>query len=104
MNDFEQALQDLVEEIRKLPLIKTYWQLHKEIEENVALQNMKQDMQKWQRQMTLHLSNPKMHQQAKENYEHLLQEYQNHPLIQNYQQVKEEVQDLLFQIKEILEK
>ncbi len=104
MNEFEQALQDLVEEIHRLPLAKTYWQLHKEIEENDALQKMKQEMQKWQRQMTLHLSDPKGHQNAKENYEHLQNEYQMHPLIQNYQQVKEEVQDLLFQIKEILEK
>lgn len=104
MNEFEQALQDLVEEIHGLPLVKTYWQLHKEIEENDALKKMKQEMQKWQRQMTLHLSDLKEHQFAKENYERLQNEYQMHPLIQNYQQVKEEVQDLLFQIKEILEK
>lgn len=103
MTNFDQALQDLIQEIERLPLIQDYRKLKDEVEANELLSDKKREIQKWQRQMTLHLNDPQKHRQAKENYERLLAEYQAHPLVQNYQQTQEEVQDLLFQIKEILD-
>ena len=84
--------QELKDELDKLPLFQEYKSLRKEIDESSDLQELKKQIVRAKNENRL------------EDHKKLLQEYNSHPLIVNFNIIEEEVKNYLSQISEILNK
>ncbi len=104
MNDFDQALEDLKNELFSLEEVKTYFKLKSEIDNNAELVLIKEKITLLKQEMTLNIDLDDKYFKAKEEYELLLKKYTEHPLIQNFEIVKENVYNILMEIKKIIEK
>lgn len=81
-------LREMVDE---LPEVKEYYRLKKLIECDDHLKKMRNE-----------IAEAKYHGD-KEKHEQLLSQYNSHPLVSNYESSKEEVQEILLTIKNILD-
>ena len=90
MNNVENALQELKAELDKHPLIQEYLSLKAIIESDEGLKRMRSDIANLTNKGKL------------EERDALLKIYNSHPVVSNYEQVREEVINLLEQIKDIL--
>ena len=90
MNDFEKALEKLRNDLYQNPLIKEYFSLKKQLDENKDILKLKEDIKKATSEGNIDLFNK------------LKLDYDNHPIVNNYKITKDEVNNLLLQIKEIL--
>jgi len=104
MNNFETKLEELKEELFSLEEVKTYFSLKNEIENNAELTYFREQIAHFQRLMTLNIDLDEEYKMYKKEYEILLRKYQEHPLIQNFEIVKEDVYRILTEVKEIIEK
>ncbi len=104
MNDFEEALRNLKEELFSLDVVKTYFKSKNEIENNAELNLIKGRIVSLKQEMTLNIDIDEKYFKAKEEYESLLKKYTEHPLIQNFELIKDELYNLLTEIKKIIEK
>lgn len=104
MNDFEIALNCLKEELFSLEEVKSYFKLKDEIDNNAELVLIKEKITSLKQEMTLNIDLDDKYFKAKEEYELLLKKYTEHPLIHNYEVVKENVYSILMEIKKIIEK
>lgn len=98
MDNLDNALFSLKEELYSLPLIKEFLKIKQEINDNERLSNLDKNIKRLQ-----HLSCKNNDKAAKEKYLKLKEEFDNDPLIVNYQILYEEVNNLLKEIKQILE-
>ena len=98
MDNLDNALFSLKEELYSLPLIKEFLKIKQEINDNERLLNFDKNIKRLQHQSCK--NNDKL---AKEEYLKLKEEFDNDPLIVNYQILYEEVNNLLKEIKQILE-
>ena len=98
MDNLDNALFSLKEELYSLPLIKEFLKIKQEINDNERLSNLDKNIKRLQHQS--YKNNDKA---AKEKYLKLKEEFDNDPLVVNYQILYEEVNDLLKEIKQILE-
>ena len=98
MDNLDNALFSLKEELYSLPLIKEFLKIKQEINDNERLSNLDKNIKRLQHQCCK--NNDKL---AKEEYLKLKEEFDNDPLVVNYQILYEEVNDLLKEIKQILE-
>ena len=90
MNEVDKALEELKNELDNLPLIQEYLLLKKAISENEELKKMRIDIARLQ------------YENKKDEHDNLLKIYNSHPLVINYQTTKEEVKNLLLEIRNIL--
>lgn len=90
MNDPIKIAQELKDELDKLPLFIEYKSLKSQIENNSELKELK-------KQIAL----AKLHNDN-ELHKSLLDRYNNHPLIVNYQAIEIEVYEYLNQISQIV--
>ena len=98
MNNLDNALFSLKEELYTIPLIKKLMKIKQEINDNERLSNLDKNIKRLQ-----HQSCKNNDKAAKEAYLKLKEEFDNDPLIVNYQILYEEVNNLLKEIKQILE-
>ena len=98
MDNLDNALFSLKEELYSLPLIKEFLKIKQEINDNERLSNLDKNIKRLQQKS--YKNNDKL---AKEEYLKLKEEFDNDPLVVNYQILYEEVHDLLKEIKQILE-
>ena len=104
MNNFEESLNSLKEELFNLEEVKAYFKLKNEIENNEELISLTKEISHLQRMMTLNIDDYEKHLDYKTQYEICLKKYNNHPIIVNFENVKEEVYQILTSIKTIIEK
>lgn len=90
MNDVDKALLALKDELDKSEIIQEYLSLKSVYEKDEELKKMREDIAR--------LAN----EGKKEEHDALLEIYNSHPIVINYEQAREEVQALLEQIKDIL--
>ena len=98
MDNLDNALFSLKEELYSLPLIKEFLKIKQEINDNERLSNLDKNIKRLQ-----HQSCKNNDKTAKETYLKLKEEFDNDPLVVNYQILYEEVNNLLKEIKQILE-
>lgn len=103
MNSFEEKLSILKEKLFNEESVKTYFSLKEQIEKSVELNNLRAKISFYAQEMTKNMDNDEIYFKSKEAYERVLKEYNFHPLIVDYNQVNEEVNNLLKQLKVILE-
>ncbi len=92
MDKIDEVLTLLKGELDKNPVIQEYLTLKKRVESDPELKNMRLEIAR--------LTN----ENKKEERDNLLETYNNHPIIVNYSQAREEVISLLNEIKDILDK
>lgn len=92
MNDINACILKLKEAIHNDPLVKEFLKVKEAINSDLTLKNMQNTI------ISLAKSN-----KTKE-MKQLKEEYDNHPLIANYNYLKDEINTLLSEIKDIIEK
>lgn len=102
MNDFEKQLQKVKELLYNEPIVVEYMKLKQAVSESDELKQMNEKIVALQKEMTLNVHNPKYHAECKLEYEKLLNEYNTHPLVTNFRQAEQGVENLLNQIRDIL--
>lgn len=102
--EIEKAIQDLKEALNAEKLIKEYNQLAKEIADSCELNELEGKLKELQQQLveTLDKNLTDAHQLALVQYDELKKKYESNPLYLNYSNYKEEVNNLLQEISNIL--
>ncbi|MCD8195131.1 MAG: YlbF family regulator [Coprobacillus sp.] len=90
MSDFDKDLENLKEYLYNTPTFKEYFRLKEQVENDTELQKLKEEV-----------ANAKVKNSA--NYEELKEKYENNPLNANFTALREEIDNTLLEIKEILE-
>lgn len=90
MDSVEELVLQLKNELDNLPEIKEFMQLKKLVEDDEELKKMRLEIARLQ------------NEGKKEEHDNLLKRYYAHPLVNNYLIVREEVSQLLRQIKNTL--
>lgn len=103
MDNLEKQLSKVQELLFDLPEVKLYFSLREQIEANETLQTMLKEIRHHQKAMTAAMENIQLYQTEKQIYQTLMDSYHSHPLIVNYEQVKENVYFLLKQMQQIIE-
>ena len=91
MNKIIEEAKSLREDIDSLPEIKEYYRLKELYENDQTLKQMRRDIAR--------LKN----EGKEEERNNLLQIYNSHPLVNNYEMVKEEAERILLVIKNIIQ-
>lgn len=103
MDQIKAKINELSETFFALPLVKEYFAQVDLINADKALLALSDNVKKLQRMMTLHIKNKELHEKYRLDYEKKLNEYNGHPYVINYQYLKNEVENLLLQMKQIIE-
>ena len=90
MNKTDEALEKLASELNSLPEVQEFLSLKESLEKNKELKEMRLEIARL------------TSEGKKEEHDNLLKVYNSHPLVVNYQTTREEVYNLLRQIKDIL--
>ncbi len=99
MTDIEKKLEIVKEELYSDSSVMEYFRLKKAIEENEELKKLDIEIRKIQKEVCR--KNNKQNILDDEKLKELKAKFDNHPLIVNYNKVKEEVFSLLNEIKEV---
>ena len=92
----------LKKEILNSNIYKEYSSLKLQIETSLHLKTLKKEINELKQLMTNNINN-ESHQAFKQQYLAKLEEYENNPLVQNYNYIKEEFSEELNLIKEQIE-
>ena len=100
---YDLSLQ-LKEELLNLPLIKEYNSLAKQVSENKYLSDFETKLKAMQKKLVHLLDNNEQeeYEVVLKEYLNAKKEYDNHPLYSNYMTLKEEVNDLLQNIANLI--
>jgi cell fate (sporulation/competence/biofilm development) regulator YmcA (YheA/YmcA/DUF963 family) len=93
-------VQLLKKEILNSNIYKEYSSLKMQIETSQELKDLKRDINLLKQEMTKNINNSEAHALIKKQYLEKQNEYDNHPLIQNYNYIKEEFYQELNLVKE----
>ena len=98
-----EALFELKEQLINEPIVKEYFRLLSLIENDEQLSILDKEIKFHQKLMSTNINNDEIYFKDKEIYESKLNKYNNHPLIINFNNTKDEVAALLQQIEQILQ-
>ncbi len=91
MNNVDKCLDDLYEELINYPVVKEYLRLKDLYNKDEELKELRKEI-------------ARLKQEGKdEEHKNLLEAYNRHPLVNNYFASREEVRNLLLEIKDILD-
>lgn len=102
MNDIDYLLLEVKDILYKEPIVQEYFSLKKEIEENKELIELDKSVRHHQRMMCSNLENDDIYLKEKSLYEEELSRMNNHPLVVNFNNIKEEVLVLLKEVRDSL--
>lgn len=94
MNKYDELIIIIRNELMKKEVVNEYFKLKKIIGESKYIQNLDNEIKYYQK--------CKMNDEEKNKYLELLDTYNNDPLIVQYKNVREEVEIILSEIKDIL--
>lgn len=103
MDNLDQALNRVKDQLFALPEVKLYFGLREQISANHELQTLLKEIRIHQKAMTAAMGQIDLYQAEKTIYNGLMERYKNHPLIVNYEAIKEQVYLLLKQMQAIIE-
>lgn len=92
MDKIIELTNELKSELDKLPLFQEYKSLKKEVEESDELKKLKKEIVRAK------------NENRSDDHKLLLEKYNTHPLVTNFNMIEEEVKNYLKQISEILNK
>ena len=103
MDEIEASLKRIKGLLLKEDVVQEYFRLKKIVDHDAHLKALDEEIHQHQKLMCLNKENDELYAREKKLYEEKLSEFQNNPVVSNYFQVKEEVRDLLMEMKEILQ-
>lgn len=103
-NEIEHKLQLLKDEFYELDEIKEFLHLKNQIENNKYLNELKKELFNLQKDISLSMDDEIKHSNLVKTYSLKLEEYNSHPLIKMYNNLYKNVESLILNIKDILEK
>ena len=92
MDKIIELTQELKDELNKLPLFQEYKTLRKEVDESSELCELRKQIVRAKNENRL------------EDHKKLLEKYNNHPLVSNFNIIEQEVKEYLREISKILNK
>ncbi len=84
------------------PLIKEYLSLDKTIQNDPEIKELGENLVNKKKELALSLTDQEKHKIVKEEYEEILNKIKNHPLLNNHDALKQDVEDELLLIRNIL--
>ena len=93
-NELKEYLDSFIEEFLSLKEVKQYLSLKSEIENSNEIKELSSQVAKAQKDLALSLGKSS-YQDKKKEYEQIKLAYDNHPLITNYNVIKEEISSLV---------
>lgn len=102
-NKIKEHVDDLKSSLLEDELVKEYLSLKKEVYENEYLESLREKIKTAQKNMAKSLLDDGDYEAYKKEYESLMEEYKSHPIVHNYENISEQIKDLLLEIKDILE-
>ena len=102
MDNVETLLKEVSEKLFNYPCVKEYFRLKEIIENDKELSSLEKEVRQHQKLMCEHQNDDEVYFKEKELYETKLAQLEANPIIQNFEEVKKEVNALLNEVKEIL--
>ena len=103
----DKQIENQVQKVKNLlleePLVKEYLSLKEQLKNDTYIKELNEKINNAKKNMVKNSSDKVLFEQYKAEYESLENEYNNYPLIVNYNSTSEELGDILVKIKEILE-
>lgn len=101
-NQFEESLDNLSEYLFALPLIREYFFLKEELDNDQVLKVIEQELRVKKKTLAQSFNDDISYQKAKEEYTTLKKKYDEYPPLVNFRILEDEVYNLLFELREIL--
>ena len=102
MNNIETLLKEVSDKLFNYPCVKEYFRLKDIIENDEKISSLEKEVREHQKLMCEHQNEDERYFKEKELYESKLAELQANPIIQNFEEVKKEVNALLNEVRDIL--
>lgn len=103
MNDFENSLCKCRFELFNIPTVNEYLTLKKAILQDKYLIDINKKMRIHQKKMVESIQDEKLYSLKKKEYEQFREMFYASPLVINYQNVKRDIEQLLMEMKRIIE-
>ncbi len=103
MNEFENQLEKCKELLYQEPVVQEYFRLKRIVQNDKNLVRLDQEIHQHQHKMCIHKNDDEIYLKEKSLYDAKMNEFKSNPMVENYFQIREEVYELLSEIKEILE-
>ena len=103
MNEFENQLEKCKKLLYDEPVVKEYFRLKKIVQSDKELVQLDKDIHHHQQMMCVHKKDNEIYLKEKKLYDEKLAKFKANPLVENYFQIREEVYELLNEVKEIIE-
>ncbi len=101
--ELENVLKEVKTALLNEEVVKEYFFLKEQIEQDEELLNLKKEINILQKKLCQKVKDKAKDEDLKKTYASLKEKYDNHPLIMNFSKVSQEVNDILKTIKDILE-
>ena len=101
-SELKQKVDEFIDEFLKVKEVKQFLLIKKQLEESNEIKQLQTDLKAAQKRLALSLHKPEYEDNKKE-YFRLKNEFDNHPLVTNYNILKEEVDYLVNELKKNLE-
>lgn len=99
-NDLKKSIDSYVEAFLEQKIVQQYFLLEKEINNSQEIANLRENLKQVQKNLALSISDEEEHQKCLTIYNNALEEFNNNPLIANYNLLKEEIYLKLKQLEE----
>lgn len=98
----EKAILDVSKNLMEEPVVKEFLAIKKEIENDDELLELDKSIREHQKNMVKFAHDEEFASKERLLYKKEKEKFENHPLILNYNALKDEVNDLLEEIKDII--
>ena len=102
MDNIEALLKEVSDKLFNYPCVKEYFRLKGVIENDEKISTLEKGVREHQKLMCEHQNEDEIYFKEKELYESKLGELETNPIIQNFKEVKKEVNALLNEVRDIL--
>ena len=103
MDKIDSLLEDIKKEIASEPYVQEYLRLKEVIKNDERLSRLEKEIRVHQKAMCDNKHNPEILSKERDLYEKASLEFENDPIVKDYKIVKEEVYNLLAEVKGALD-
>ena len=103
MDKIDLLLEDIKKEIYSEPYVQEYLRLKEVIKGDERLSRLEKEIRVHQKAMCDNKSNPEVLSKERDLYEKAFLEFESDPIVKDYKIVKEEVYNLLAEVKGVLD-
>ncbi len=102
MNEIDTILKEVKDILYDETIVKEFFRVRTLINKNEEINSLEINMKYHEKEMTKHINDDEIYFKEKELYQFYKEKLEYNPLMQNYNQIFNEVYDLLLEVKSIL--